>query len=120
MLERIPLFVKPFFPQLQRTFVKSAGDPASVIVRTKAAKGLGVLMKNQPRVDPVVTELIGGVHASEEGIAASLVLALANVVESAGEHVGEQARDACVEVVNDAFKEIHDGMSFPLQFYQES
>ncbi|KAF9059496.1 armadillo-type protein [Rhodocollybia butyracea] len=108
MLERIPLFVKPFFPQLQRTFVKSAGDPASVIVRTKAAKALGVLMKNQPRVDPVITELIGGVQASEEGIAASLVLALANVVEGAVENVGEQAREACVEVVHDAFKENHD------------
>ncbi|KAE9398973.1 ARM repeat-containing protein [Gymnopus androsaceus JB14] len=108
MLERIPLFVKPFFPQLQRTFVKSAGDPASVVVRTKAAQALGVLMKNQPRVDPVITELISGVRASEEGISSSLVLALANVVEGAGESVGEKAREACVEVVNDAFKEVHD------------
>lgn len=108
MLERIPLFVKPFFPQLQRTFVKSAGDPASVVVRTKAAQALRVLMKNQPRVDPVVTELISGVHASEEAISGSLVLALANVIEGAGENVGDKAREACVEVVHDAFKEVHD------------
>ena len=32
MLDRIPVFVKPFFPQLQRTFVKSASD-ASLSVR---------------------------------------------------------------------------------------
>ncbi|KAJ4478479.1 armadillo-type protein [Lentinula aciculospora] len=108
MLERIPLFVKPFFPQLQRTFVKSASDPASVVVRTKAGKGLGVLMRNQPRVDPVVTELIGGIRTSEEGIAGSLILALANVIDGAGENVGEKAREACVDVVNDAFKESHD------------
>ncbi|KAJ3828802.1 translational activator GCN1 [Lentinula raphanica] len=108
MLERIPLFVKPFFPQLQRTFMKSASDPASVVVRTKAGKALGVLMKNQPRVDPVVTELIGSIRASEEGIAASLVLALANVIDGASQNIGEKARESCVEVVNDAFKESHD------------
>ncbi|KAJ3807969.1 armadillo-type protein [Lentinula aff. lateritia] len=108
MLERIPLFVKPFFPQLQRTFVKSASDPVSVVVRTKAGRALGVLMKNQPRVDPVVTELISGIRTSEEGIAGSLVLALANVIDGAGENVGEKARETCVEIVNDAFKESHD------------
>lgn len=109
MLERIPLFVKPFFPQLQRTFVKSASDPASVVVRTKAGRALGVLMKNQPRVDPVVTELISGIRTSEEGIAGSLVLALANVIDGAGENIGEKARETCVEIVDDAFKESHDG-----------
>ncbi|THU98405.1 ARM repeat-containing protein [Dendrothele bispora CBS 962.96] len=108
MLERIPLFVKPFFPQLQRTFVKSASDPTSVIVRTRAAKALGVLMRNQPRVDPVVTELIGGIKGGEDGIASSLILALANVVEGAQNNVGEKAREQCVEVVSDAFKEPHD------------
>jgi hypothetical protein len=57
MLERIPQFVKPFFPQLQRTFVKAASDPTSLMVRSRAASGLGTLMGSQPRVDPLVTEL---------------------------------------------------------------
>ncbi|KAA1470496.1 ARM repeat-containing protein [Dentipellis sp. KUC8613] len=108
MLERIPAFVKPFFPQLQRTFVKSASDAASVVVRTRAAQALGVLMKNQPRVDPVVTELITGARANDDGIAASLVLALANVIRSGGKNVGDKAKEACVELVSDAFKESHD------------
>lgn len=109
MLERIPTFVKPFFPQLQRTFVKSAGDPSSLVVRLKAAQGLGVLMKNQPRVDPVITELVGGCkNSGEESIAASLVLALAYVVWNAGNNVGEKAREACLELVVDASKESHD------------
>ncbi|KAH8103551.1 armadillo-type protein [Cristinia sonorae] len=109
MLERIPTFVKPFFPQLQRTFVKSASDASSLAVRTKAAQALGVLMGNQPRVDPVVTELIAGARGSgEDAIASSLVLALANVVRSADKYVGEKAREACVELVADAFKESHD------------
>ncbi|OBZ65071.1 hypothetical protein A0H81_14934 [Grifola frondosa] len=108
MLERIPTFVKPFFPQLQRTFVKSASDPASTVVRTKAAQALGVLMRSQTRVDPVITELISGVKVNDDAIAGSLILALAHVVESAGASVGEKAREGCAELVADSFKEIHD------------
>ncbi|KAI0644913.1 ARM repeat-containing protein [Trametes meyenii] len=107
MLERIPTFVKPFFPQLQRTFVKSASDPASLAVRTNAAHALGVLMKNQPRVDPVVTELLTGARSNEDDISASLLLALARVVRSAGSNVGEKAREACAELIAEAFKEQH-------------
>jgi hypothetical protein len=109
MLERIPIFVKPFFPQLQRTFVKSVGDPASLAVRTKAAQALGVLMRNQPRVDPVTTELIGGARNNEESIAGSFVLALANVIQNGGSNVGEKAKESCVELISDAFKERHEG-----------
>ncbi|KAG7093730.1 hypothetical protein E1B28_007382 [Marasmius oreades] len=105
MLERIPQFVKPFFPQLQRTFMKSASDPASINVRNKAAAALGVLMRNQPRVDPVVTELISGVKAADDSIAASLTLALSKVVEGAGTNVGDKAREACVELVAEAFRD---------------
>jgi hypothetical protein len=111
MLERIPIFVKPFFPQLQRTFVKSIGDPASLAVRTKAAQALGVLMRNQPRVDPVITELMGGAKNNEDSIAGSFVLALANVVQNGGSNVGEKAKESCVELLSDAFKERHEGKS---------
>jgi hypothetical protein len=50
MLERIPVFVKPFFPQLQRTFIKSASDPASNVVRTRVGQALGVLMRGNKRI----------------------------------------------------------------------
>jgi hypothetical protein len=109
MLLRIPAFVKPFFPQLQRTFVKSASDPASVAVRARAAQALGELMKHQPRVDPVVTELITGAKSNDEAVAGSLVLALSYVIKNAGANVGEKAREASLELVSDAFKEPHDG-----------
>ncbi|KAJ7449659.1 armadillo-type protein [Mycena latifolia] len=108
MLERIPAFVKPFFPQLQRTFVKSASDPASIVVRNKAAQALGVLMRSQPRVDPVVTELVTGIKSNDDGIASSLVLALSNVVKSAAQHLGDKARESCIELATDAFREPHD------------
>ena len=116
MLERIPDFVKPFFPQLQRTFVKSASDPASAVVRGKAAQALGVLMRHQPRVDPVVTELIAGAEGqTDEAVASSLVLALAEVVRNAHRNMGDKAREACVELAMGAFKESHDGQSRFLQ-----
>ncbi|PCH35750.1 ARM repeat-containing protein [Wolfiporia cocos MD-104 SS10] len=108
MLARIPAFVRPFFPQLQRTFVKSAGDPASLAVRSRAAHALGMLMRNQPRVDPVVTELIAGARGSDDAVAGSFVFALAHVVSAAGNNIGEKARDSCVELVAEAFRETHD------------
>ncbi|KAF9232425.1 armadillo-type protein [Melanogaster broomeanus] len=111
MLERIPNHVKPFFPQLQRTFVKSISDPSSIIVRSRAAGALGILMRSQPRVDPVVTELIGSARGSEEEIAASFVLALSYVVRSATAHggIGDKVREICVELVHEAFRESHVG-----------
>ncbi|CAK5273992.1 unnamed protein product [Mycena citricolor] len=108
MLERIPIFVKPFFPQLQRTFVKSASDPSSGVVRNKAAMALGVLMRNQPRVDPVITELLTGVRTSDDQIGASLVLALASVVKNGGQNVGEKAKEACIELLMEQFREPHE------------
>jgi hypothetical protein len=124
MLERIPTFVKPFFPQLQRTFVKSTSDPSSIVVRNKAAQALGVLMRSQPRVDPVVTELITGIKSNDDTIASSLILALANVVKNAAQNLGEKARESCVELATEAFRESHDGWdlifssgSFPTHFF---
>lgn len=111
MLVRIPAFVKPFFPQLQRTFVKSTSDPVSVVVRTKAAQALGELMKHQPRVDPVVTELIAGARSNDDFIAGSFVLALSYVIKNTSANVGEKAQEASLELVSDAFKESHDGHS---------
>ncbi|KAI9456468.1 armadillo-type protein [Boletus coccyginus] len=110
MLERIPNHVKPFFPQLQRAFVKSVSDPSSIVVRTRAADALGALMRSQPPVDPVVTELVGGARGSEEDIAASFVLALSHVVRSAAVHggVGDKVRETCVELVHEAFRGTHE------------
>lgn len=109
MLERIPAFVKPFFPQLQRTFVKSASDPSSNTVRSRAANALGELMKHQTRVDPVATELITGVKSSDDAVASSLVFALAKVVRNASQNLGDKAREACIDLISDSFKASHEG-----------
>jgi len=117
MLRHIPAFVKPFFPQLQRTFVKSISDPSSGAVRKKAAEGLGILMKNQPRVDPVIAELITGARGNDESISTSYMQALAHVLSNASQNVGDKARESCVELVADAFREECSGMSFSIIFY---
>lgn len=100
MLELIPTLVKPFYPQLQRTFVKAVGDYSSRSVREKAAKALGVLMKHQARVDPVVIELVAGARGDlPEGFAE----ALAWVIMNAKKNVGDVARVAVIDLVNESF-----------------
>src|SRR5882757_1371546 len=54
LLEKIPTFLKPFLPQLQRTFAKSLADTSSEILRIRAAKALGTLITLTPRIDPLI------------------------------------------------------------------
>ena len=55
LLEKIPTFLKPFLPQLQRTFAKSLADTTSEMLRARAAKALGTLVALTPRVDPLIS-----------------------------------------------------------------
>jgi len=59
MLEKIPTFLKPFLPQLQRTFAKGLADNSSEILRNKAAKALGTLITLTPRIDPLIAGMCG-------------------------------------------------------------
>ncbi|ORY90168.1 ARM repeat-containing protein [Leucosporidium creatinivorum] len=103
LLTRVPQFVKPFFPQLQRTFVKSLTDSASLSVRNRGAAAIKVLMEHQARVDPVITEL-SNLAATEEGeIRDSVVNGLANVVWSAGKNMGEGSKSSALDLVSEAF-----------------
>ncbi|KAG8701507.1 translational activator of GCN4, partial [Ceratobasidium sp. 395] len=102
LLAVVPAFVKPFFPQLQRTFVKAVQDPASLAVRNRAVEALGVLMKSHTRGDVLATELLKEIRAivfEDEAIAASLVMALASVVKNSGANVGAASRQAIVELI---------------------
>ncbi|CAE6499296.1 unnamed protein product [Rhizoctonia solani] len=105
LLAVVPTFVKPFFPQLQRTFVKAVQDPASLVVRNRAVEALGVLMKSHTRGDVLATELLKEVRANvfeDEPIAASLVMALAGVVKNSGANVGSASRQAIIELILDS------------------
>lgn len=111
MLDKIPAFVKPFFPQLQRTFVKSCSDPSSPLVRGAAGKALGSLLKSsQTRVDALVTELMTTAEGSEDdAIGASLVVALAYVVRNAISSIGTGSKESIVSLIDAAFRERHEG-----------
>ncbi len=85
--------------------IKSASDPASLSVRNRAAIGLGELMKHQPRVDPVVTELTTGIKTAESDIAPSVAEALAAVCASAGNNIGPVAKAGIIELAEEAFEE---------------
>lgn len=53
--------MKPFLPQLQRTFARGLADSSSETLRNRAAKGLGILITLTPRVDPLIA---GMLHSS--------------------------------------------------------
>jgi len=56
LVEKGGIGLKPFVPQLQTTFLKSLND-ANRAPRMSSAKGLGLLMSIQVRVDPVAADL---------------------------------------------------------------
>lgn len=114
LLTVVPTFTKPFFPQLQRTFVKAVQDPASLVVRTRAVEALGVLMKTHTRGDVLATELLKEIRATmfqEEAIAASLVMALAGVVKNSGPNVSAASRQAIIELVLESARKSESGQS---------
>jgi hypothetical protein len=105
LLKRVPQFVRPFFPQLQRTFVKNLSDMTSSTVRSRAATGLGVLMGLQPRIDPLITELVNGAGHEDAEVREAMVNALGAVVASGGANMGPAARDMVAHLVSQTMDE---------------
>lgn len=129
MVRRIPALVRPFYPQLQRSYQKAVSDASSATVRTKAGVALGNLMALQTRVDPVIAELVqgaraglgegsGGNAAASSGLAGaasggasepadladSFALALAHVLSNAAaKNVGQPSREAVLLLIEAAF-----------------
>jgi hypothetical protein len=100
LLAKVPTFLKPFLPQLQRTFAKSLSDPTDEIVRKRAAKALGTLITLQSRVDPLVTELITGANtASDPGVKLAMNTALGEVVTKAGQNLSSSSKAALMNFV---------------------
>ncbi|KAG1763538.1 hypothetical protein EDD22DRAFT_952267 [Suillus occidentalis] len=83
MLDRIPS--KPFISQLQSTFVKAVSDTSSDVVPPRVAD-------------------------AKEGIAASFILPLSNLVKSSSRHGGiaDNTVEFVVELVKEAFRVTRD------------
>lgn len=100
LLSKLPAFLKPFLPQLQRTFAKSLSDASNALVRTRAAKALGTLITLQARVDPLVNELVAGARASTDaGVTTAMLQALYEVVANAGGNLGDASKTLIVSFV---------------------
>ncbi|CAJ2503060.1 Uu.00g104540.m01.CDS01 [Anthostomella pinea] len=108
LLEKMPTALKPFLPQLQRTFARSLADTTSEVLRSRAAKALGTLIKFTPRVDPLIAELVTGAKTTDAGVKAAMVKALYEVVSKAGANMGESSRTAVLGLI-DMETETKDG-----------
>jgi len=100
LLEKIPTFLKPFLPQLQRTFAKSLADTSSEVLRTRAAKALGTLITLTPRIDPLVAELVTGSKTSDSGVRNAMLKALYEVINKAGANMSEVSRSAVLALID--------------------
>lgn len=100
LLEKIPVFLKPFLPQLQRTFAKSLADTGSEVLRTRAAKALGTLITMTPRIDPLIAELVTGSKTSDTGVRNAMLKALYEVVSKAGGNMGDPSRSSVLSLID--------------------
>lgn len=100
LLEKMPTALKPFLPQLQRTFAKSLADTSSEVLRTRAAKALGTLINYTPRIDPLITELVTGAKTTDPGVRTAMFKALYEVVSRAGANMGESSRSAVLSLID--------------------
>ncbi|KAI1389275.1 translational activator GCN1 [Hypoxylon trugodes] len=100
LLEKIPTALKPFLPQLQRTFARALADTSSELLRSRAAKALGTLIKFTPRVDPLIAELVTGSKTSDPGVKTAMLKALYEVISKAGSNMGESSRTAVLSLID--------------------
>jgi len=100
LLEKMPTALKPFLPQLQRTFARSLADPTSEMLRSRAAKALGTLIKFTPRVDPLIAELVTGSKTTDAGVKTAMLKALYEVISKAGANMGESSRTAVLSLID--------------------
>ncbi|KAK3316997.1 armadillo-type protein [Apodospora peruviana] len=111
LLEKMPTALKPFLPQLQRTFAKSLADTSSELLRSRAAKALGTLIKFTPRVDPLIAELVTGSKTSDPGVKTAMFKALYEVISKAGANMGESSRTAVLGLIDMETDERDDAMT---------
>lgn len=112
LFAKIPQFLRPFIPQLQRTFVKSLSDPTNETLRLRAAKALGTLIEYQPRVDPLVVELVTGAkQATDEGVTTAMLKALLEVVVKAGSKLNETSKNNIINLVEEEMMSSNDKLA---------
>ncbi|RPA79656.1 ARM repeat-containing protein [Ascobolus immersus RN42] len=110
LLSKIPSYLKPFLPQLQRTFAKSLADTSSDVLRTRAAKALGTLITLTPRIDPLITELVTGAKTHDAGVKGAMIKALYEVISKAGQNMGDASKQSILALVDSIVDDSDDNM----------
>ncbi|KAL8651059.1 MAG: hypothetical protein Q9226_004872, partial [Calogaya cf. arnoldii] len=111
LLEKIPTLLKPFLPQLQRTFAKSLADTSSEVLRSRAAKALGTLITLTPRIDPLIAELVTGSKTSDTGVQNAMLRALYEVVSKAGSNMNEVSRNSILALIDSDTAGVEESMA---------
>lgn len=107
LLIKIPQFLRPFIPQLQRTFVRLLSDPSNDDLRNRAVEGLGILIKFQPRIDSLIIELISGCKNSDvEEIKLTMLKAILEIVQKAGDKLNESSKQNIMNLIEDEFTNV--------------
>ncbi|SGZ49194.1 CIC11C00000000223 [Sungouiella intermedia] len=109
LLLKIPQFLRPFIPQLQRTFVRSLSDPSNEKLRNGAVNALGVLIEFQPRVDSLVTELVASAKsADDQAIKNTMLKAMLQVIVKGGKNMSVASKSAIMTMVEDEISTVSD------------
>lgn len=109
LLKKIPQFLRPFIPQLQRTFVRSLSDASNESLRSGAVTALGILVEFQPRVDSLVAELVSGARGSEDqDIKNSFLMAMLQVVLKAGANMSDASKILIMTLVEEEISHVND------------
>ncbi|TYJ11316.1 hypothetical protein E1A91_A11G268000v1 [Gossypium mustelinum] len=100
MIRKGGIALKPFLPQLQTTFIKCLQDNTRT-VRSSAALALGKLSALSSRVDPLVSDLLSSLQASDSGVREAILSALKGVVKHAGKSVSPATRTRIYTLLKD-------------------
>ena len=111
LLEKIPTFLRPFLPQLQRTFTKSIADPTSDLLRSRAIKALSTLITLTPRVDPLIAELVTGAKTPDDGVRNAMLKALQEVVSKVGANMSDASQESILSLMDTQADAQDDGMT---------
>lgn len=109
LLRKIPQFLRPFIPQLQRTFVRSLSDPTNELLRSGAVTALGILVEFQPRVDSLVAELVSGARGSEDqDVKNSFLMAMLQVILKGGSNMSDASKISIMTLVEEEISHVND------------
>ncbi|OMO84593.1 Armadillo-like helical [Corchorus capsularis] len=100
MIRKGGIALKPFLPQLQTTFIKCLQDNTRT-VRSSAALALGKLSALSTRVDPLVSDLLSSLQATDSGVREAILTALKGVVKHAGKSVSPATRTRVYSLLKD-------------------